>query len=65
MMVQILNSKPLLPQLQTWIKDNAVPMCMFMPDRLTGDAHARNLAAFESLAKTLHDNQFVRLVPYI
>ncbi|KAH8096892.1 hypothetical protein BXZ70DRAFT_895665 [Cristinia sonorae] len=63
--IQILNHRPMLPQFQAWVKANAVPMCMFMPDRLADrDAHKRNIASFELLAKTLHDNQFVAVAPW-
>ncbi|TCD65384.1 hypothetical protein EIP91_002748 [Steccherinum ochraceum] len=65
-LVQILTHRPLLQELQQWVKhSDAVPMCMFMPDRLPNiGAHRENLAAFQSLAKTLHDNQFIAIAPW-
>lgn len=60
--VQVIRQTPLLQEVQTWVRANAPPMCMFMPGRLIdGEAHKANQASFEALATMLAENNLVYL----
>ncbi|KAJ3481992.1 hypothetical protein NLI96_g7287 [Meripilus lineatus] len=63
--ITLLNQRPILPELQAWIKRESPPMCMFMPDRLSDvGSHGRNQGFFESLARTLHDGQIAAIAQW-
>ena len=58
--VHVLSQRPVLPELQAWLKRETPPICMFMPDRLPDhEAHRRNQGNFENLARSLYDGQYV------
>lgn len=64
--VYVLSQRPVLPELQAWLRRETPPMCMFMPDRLADqENHRRNQANFEALTRTLHDGQFVAIAPWV
>jgi hypothetical protein len=46
--------------LSEWLRRNSVPLCAFMPDRLTdAAAHTANQRDFQSLSRSLTQNQMV------
>jgi hypothetical protein len=46
--------------LSEWLQRNSVPLCAFMPDRLSDpSAHAANQREFQSLSRSLTQNQMV------
>ncbi|KAI0070321.1 hypothetical protein K474DRAFT_1670198 [Panus rudis PR-1116 ss-1] len=63
--VQVINQRPLLHEVQAWVKAHAPPMCMLMPDRLQDpDKQNQNQAAFEALASLLAENNLVAVAPW-
>jgi hypothetical protein len=58
--LQLMNQRPLLREVHEWVKANAPPMCMFMPDRLQDTASTKaNEEIFKNLAHLLMQTQSV------
>ncbi|KAI0697021.1 hypothetical protein BC835DRAFT_1271070 [Cytidiella melzeri] len=63
--LQLINHRPLLREVHDWVKTNAPPMCMFMPDRLPDTAASRaNEETFKHLADLLMQTQSVAIAPW-
>jgi len=59
------HDRPLLGQVQDWVRRHAPPLCTFMPDRLRDpSATTVNQANFRSFSRILFENQMVALAPW-
>ena len=61
--VQIINQRPLLREVHSWVKAHTPAMCMFMPDRLPDtNTNNANQSNFENFAQVLMHNQWVSCI---
>ncbi|KAF8887572.1 hypothetical protein BD779DRAFT_1440712 [Infundibulicybe gibba] len=62
---QLIHERPILRDIQAWVKRHAPPICTFMPDRLRDpNANTVNQSTFRSLSTMLFESQTVAIAPW-